>query len=461
MLASTIHLPVERQLSIAVRIFIKLRWFPPVVIAAGSLLMKYYFGFNLNVSAMMQISLSIIICNFYLYWRDRSQRFSSVSELLRSANLHIFFDYFSITLLVYYTGGVLSPVIWFYTIHIITTCIFFKRRKVIWMTVALWLVLLAMFLGEYSGWLEHQEVYSPDFEGLFFRNFGFLFAVLAGAAVLWSAVIWLLSMIIKRVRTAEKEERELQNQFKRIADELTESEKRQLVYRRLMTHELRSPIAASQSIVRVMLSGTFGPLTEAQSDGVLRVTKRLDQLQEMLQDLLTLERTNREGFKPAPVPLAPLIESLINIYHPQIEEHRLQLALQLDPTAIAKADPDDVSVILSNVISNAIKYSRDGGALRIATASQPATVVIEIQDSGIGIPQKEQAKLFKEFFRAGNAKRQTVQGTGLGLAIVQKFVQKNNGVIHLESEEHVGTVVSIALPRATENPTDCDSDCVG
>ncbi len=461
MLASTIHLPVEQQLSIAVRLFTRVRWVPPVAIVAGGVVLRYGFDVQVSLSALIQIAVCIVAYNIYLAWRQRRQRPDTTPDLLRLANLHMAMDFAAITLLVYYTGGVLSPLLWFYSAHIIMACIFFRRSIVVRTVVVLWLLLAALFAGEFFGVIPHQRLYGKLFdEAALYTNLGFMLSVLLGAAILWATIIWLVTLIIARVRAAEEEEAELQSRYKATVDELTASEHQRQVYRRSMTHELRSPIAAAQSIVRVMEAGAFGPLSEKQADGVHRVSRRLDQLMEMLQDLLTIERASRTEFRPEPVPLRPLVEKALQDYGPQIEEARLKVEVELDEAAVPLGDPDDLKTILSNLIGNAVKYNRPEGMLKVTAAIFHDTVVIAVEDTGIGIPARDQEKLFREFFRAGNAKVHTVAGTGLGLAIVKKLVQQNNGAVLVNSEEGQGTRVSFNLPlaRSAAAPVSPESD---
>ncbi|NLH49864.1 MAG: HAMP domain-containing histidine kinase [Myxococcales bacterium] len=448
MYASTHHLPVEQQLAIAIRLFTRVRWIPPLAILGGGVFFKEVLGLNLSIEALAQIAVWIIAYNVYLMRRQICSTGAAVPDLLRCANLHMFFDYFSITLLVYYTGGVLSPLVWFYSIHIIMSCIFFKRKKVLLWTGILWLALAALFLGEFFGWLPHQCVYGVSFDGLH-RRPGFILAVLGGAALLWGSLIWLVTMIVERVRVAEQDERTLQVQYKQALDDLTESEKRRTLYRRVLTHELRSPVAAAQSLVRIMNTGAFGELPERQRGVIERVGNRLDQMELMVRDLLTMERIGREEFKLETVPLAPLLKEIVEMYLPQMEEHRLRQEISIDPQAVALADPEDLRTIFSNLISNAVKYNRDEGLIRIRAEARDGAIHLEIADTGIGIPKGDQKRLFEDFYRATNAKEHTVQGTGLGLSIVKSLVRQNNGLIELESVENQGTTIRLALPRAT------------
>lgn len=446
MLASTHHLPVERQLAIAIRLFTRARWIPPAVIVGGGFFFKEVLGLNLSLATLAQIAVWIVAYNIYLMWRQGRRPGTTVADLLRCANLHMFFDYVSITLLVYFSGGVLSPLVWFYSVHIIMACIFFKRKKVFWTTGLLWLVLAVLFIGEYLGWLPHQSVYHSGYDGLS-RHPGFVLAVLGGCASLWGSLIWLVTMIVERVRVAEHDERILQGQYKRALDELTESENRRTLYRRVLTHELRSPVAAAQSLVRIMTTGAFGDMPERQLDVITRVGNRLDQMQAMVRDLLTMEKIGRAEYKIEPVPILPLLQEILETYQPQMQERRLRLEREIDPVAVALADPEDLRTILSNLVSNAVKYNRDDGFVRVRATVDDGLIRLEVTDTGIGIPQADRERLFEDFFRATNAKQYTNLGTGLGLSIVRNLVKQNNGAIVVQSEENQGTTVHLAFPR--------------
>jgi signal transduction histidine kinase len=102
---------------------------------------------------------------------------------------------------------------------------------------------------------------------------------------------------------------------------------------------------------------------------------------------------------------------------------------------------------MDNLVSNAIKYTESGGKVEVRFARRDAeTLEIKVTDTGIGIPEAEQAKLFQEFFRASNAKQHTTTGTGLGLALVKQTVERHHGELNLTSAEGKGTVVTILLP---------------
>jgi signal transduction histidine kinase len=276
---------------------------------------------------------------------------------------------------------------------------------------------------------------------------GFLVIVLGSSGIGWGILIWLVTLITERVRAAEREDRQLQEQLAGTLAELQASEKERMLYRRTMTHELRSPITATQSMLRLLVSGHMGPLDKKQMGMVRKSLVRLDQMMNMLQDLLDLERGKSRGEEQTTFRLKPIMAELITVYYPPIEEAEMSLDVQIDNEITAFGNPGDIKSILSNLISNAVKYNRPGGAIRIKVTPLDNKVEISVADTGIGIPASAKERLFTEFFRAANAKSHNPYGTGLGLAIVSSLIHKNNGEIHMESEEGKGTVFTVTLPR--------------
>lgn len=438
------NLPIEQQLIGAVHLFTRLRWIPAAVIALSAYPLRHWLGLDVYVLEMWQLALWIVAYNLYLIRRQEQKCTPLLPDLLRCANLNMVLDFTTLILLVHLTGGVLSPLIWFFSLHMILGAIFFTRAQAARMAVLVWLVLVALLLLEHYRIVPPRMIFSPRWDELYYDT-SMLFAVTAAAGTLWGALIWLISAIMQRVRDGEQRELDLRSQISHTLDELTASEQKRKLYRRSMTHEMRSPLAAAQSLLKVMATGALGPLSDRQLDSMTRVGKRIDQMFDIIADLLTLERSNHTQAQIGPVALGPLADKLLETSRPSIEERALSVELDIDERAIALGSGDDIEIILSNLISNAVKYNRSGGHLRVSAKPGRGTVIVEVADSGIGIPEKEHPKLFTEFHRAPNAKQLTVQGTGLGLAIVKSLVEINKGTIHLASVENEGTTVTVVL----------------
>jgi signal transduction histidine kinase len=137
------------------------------------------------------------------------------------------------------------------------------------------------------------------------------------------------------------------------------------------------------------------------------------------------------------------------MHAPAVVAHRQQLDVRLpDEPVTAVVDPGRISQVLSNLVSNAIKFTPDEGSLRIELAVDGRDAVLRVGDSGIGISEADRERLFERFFRAGNAVEQAIPGTGLGLAICKGIVDAHAGHLWLESALGEGTTVTVRLPLA-------------
>ena len=219
------------------------------------------------------------------------------------------------------------------------------------------------------------------------------------------------------------------------------------------SHELRSPLNAIQSIGATILGEYAGPLGEKQRELISRIVVRAKNLSDTVNDLLALAKGRAElaTLKPVRVPLARLVREAAGFYQDQATEKGVSLDVRCVPSeAPVLGSEEGLRSILSNLISNAIKYTPGGGRVSVSLAEEPGSLVLETTDSGIGIPKTEQGRLFTEFFRASNARTACETGTGLGLMIVKSKVEQHGGSIEIESEEGRGTTVRVRLPGMQE-----------
>jgi signal transduction histidine kinase len=219
---------------------------------------------------------------------------------------------------------------------------------------------------------------------------------------------------------------------------------------KMVTHELRSPVNGALSQLHLLLDGYLGELTTKQLDTLGRLKRRLQTLQALINDLLDLA-TGRAGLQVVETKPVDLPEALLRVVA-QVEaaaaEKRLtvQLHLPKEPESISvTSTAEHVDRILGNIVGNAIKYTPEGGAVVINLRVEAGQAVVQVADTGIGIPATSLPRLFTEFYRANNAKAFET-GTGLGLVIVKELVERIGGRIAVESEEGRGTTFTITLP---------------
>jgi signal transduction histidine kinase len=173
-------------------------------------------------------------------------------------------------------------------------------------------------------------------------------------------------------------------------------------------------------------------------------------LSEIVGDLLILAvgRAELSTLKPEPVDLKDLLKKTMRFFETQAKEKRIQLQPNYHVRdGIVSGNREGLASVITNLLSNAIKYTPEDGRVTVSLFESKEHVVVEISDSGIGIPKDEQAELFREFYRASNAKEIARIGTGLGLSIVKATVEQHGGSIDFTSQEGKGTTFRIFLNR--------------
>lgn len=218
-------------------------------------------------------------------------------------------------------------------------------------------------------------------------------------------------------------------------------------------HQLRAPLGAVESMLKVMGQGYLGPLNDSQKQSVERCLKRLKVSQTTVADLLKLA-TEREEVGPpklVPVEAGSILKGLESLYRTQAEKKGLKFVVEVNgglPKVLAQSRMIDD--LFSNLISNAIKYTPDGGKVTVRlTHPAPESIVFEVTDTGVGIPEADVPRLFTEFFRAENAKEMTEEGTGLGLSIVKEILDRLGGTVRVKSQLGCGTTFACTLPVRT------------
>lgn len=255
-----------------------------------------------------------------------------------------------------------------------------------------------------------------------------------------------LSLETRRLQAieAEAEERE---QAQAEAERLLQFKS---VFAYTVAHELRAPVAAAQSLLRVLLRGLAGELNEEQQDLLGRLDRRLDSLLALVNDLLHLaaSKTVQEETPLQPLCVTDTLQAVLRRLGPEAAEKELDVTLEAPEEAVlATATEEGLERIFANIIGNAIKYTPEHGKVVVTVAQTGEETTVAVADSGIGIPETALAQLGEEFFRAPNAKRTGVSGTGLGLSIVRQHLEHCGGTMSFKSQEGAGTTVTVRLRR--------------
>lgn len=235
--------------------------------------------------------------------------------------------------------------------------------------------------------------------------------------------------------------------LQRINRKLIQVNEQKSEFIRKVAHQLRAPISAIQSCLKVVTEG-YGP-KNIHMDMIKRAENRTEKIIPLVNDLLDLA-TTEEIVKPKQrinIDLNKLLHRLIDLMNEKAVGKNIKLNLMIkEILPHVNAGPEDIDDVLINLLDNAIKYTPSEGKIEVTADSDRKKIIIEIKDSGIGIPQEDIPHVFDEFYRAENARIIEKEGTGLGLAITKKIIQKYGGNITVESKVNEGTKFTIILP---------------
>lgn len=219
----------------------------------------------------------------------------------------------------------------------------------------------------------------------------------------------------------------------------------------VVSHELKTPVAIIKGYAET-LQRPEARRNPALADEMLgAIVEEADRLAQLVDDLLDVSRLEAEGlpFKNVePVDLRLIVQRVIERYQPQTQRHTFSAQFPEDfPTV--EGDPRRLEQVFDNLVSNAVKYSPQGGPVRIVGTATPAEVLLAVQDHGVGIPLEEQERVFERFYRVEGPETRAVSGTGLGLYLTRAIVRSHGGRIWVESTPGQGATFFVALPRQT------------
>jgi signal transduction histidine kinase len=234
---------------------------------------------------------------------------------------------------------------------------------------------------------------------------------------------------------------EQQQELDRLKDEFLQN----------ISHELRTPLALILGYAELMNSGELGELPANQKKPMAIIARRVRMLSKMVNNLIAILTVEAQQLSDESVDLADLVRSMLVDFRVLAEKAELSLTEEIAPgRPLVYGDPDQLQRVLDNLLSNALKFTPAGGRLtvRLWSDTEDNTVVLDVSDTGIGIPQDQLDRVFDRFYQVDGSAKRRYGGVGLGLALVKEIVEAHGGQISVWSAVKKGSTFRVTLPTA-------------
>jgi two-component system, sensor histidine kinase and response regulator len=241
--------------------------------------------------------------------------------------------------------------------------------------------------------------------------------------------------------------------LKRITTELNSTGKQvRFQFLSVLSHELKAPLNAIEGYLRMVKEQQFGDDVTNYSEIIDRSLERVKGMRQLILNLLDLTKieTGKPTQRLETVNVVDIIQMAIDTARPYAIQKDVDIYLNAKEPVTMVADHGEIEIIMNNLISNAIKYNRQGGRVDCFVQKTKETIKITVSDTGIGIPEEQKDRIFDDFVRIKSQKTRNITGSGLGLSIVKKIVDLNQGSIEVQSFQDKGSTFTVTLPLIHE-----------
>ncbi len=429
------------------RWFILMRFAAVLAIAAALLLSRFLFHVTrINYTWLWALDGVLLLSNVAYPFLLRSGRLDRTAEIWdvnrgfgRFFAIQIATDIVILTLMLHFSGGASNPFFLFLVLPVAIAAMLLSRRTTFTLTGFASALFTGLVILEGTGALHHYRLIPYNFH----TNPAYMTAVIVALAGVLFFTAWLVLGLAARLRLYRFQSRHAVEDRSRI-----EMEKAHFLD--VVAHDLRSPLSTIETMVTSLLEAYGSEMNEDTRDTLERIPKRTRDLIRFIQNLLDFSRMRnqdeiRSHFKP--LNFLPIVTSTVEMYMDQALDKKISMTVQVErgiPQIMGSGE--HLERLVANLISNAIRYTRDNGSVKVKLGVEDNFILLTVADNGIGIPESDIPSIFNEFYRAGNARRMTTSGTGLGLAITRFIVEKHGGSIQVNSVEGEGTVFTVKLP---------------
>ena len=444
------------------QLFVRARWLMVASASLGTCFFQFFLAWHFPFHWIYTVVAVVALYNFALWRHIRKHPFpnelscpmplwrSEVAQHRRIALLQIVADLIALFFLLHFTGGIENPFVALFLLHVAAGAILLEPAAAI--AVAVLAALLIFFLAtlEKLGVLFHYHHVAVfgDFEPMdswvFVLGLPLIYAFIIGC---FTAVLIFVANEMNRKRDAILAHSKALEQRN---ERLTALDQKRLRTMAVVSHDLKSPIAAVLAYLAALKGGYLGEVTAQQREVVQKSILRLERLGDFIRDVLawqTLETGElRQNLQP--IDLAPILQQSVADYSETAQSRDITLLLDApESLPLVLAAPMRMAQVFDNLISNAVKYTLSGGRVDVSAApsADASTLQVRVCDTGVGMSDEEMSHLFEDFYRAPTV-RAKFEGTGLGLSVAQQIVLAHRGEIDVTSQPGEGACFTVLLP---------------
>lgn len=447
------HIVLSKEFKERLRWLIQIRWIAVVLVFIVLTVVIQFITPSLPALPLYIGNLILLGYNIAFHLYDKIiEKEQDVNIWFRKArifsNIQIAFDFLLLSYFIHFAGGLENPFIFFFIFNIVIASMLLSKRAVFFQAG------MAIFYMGLIGYLETSKLIPH------YHLAGFLPGATCPLSLWYSLGIWIAfsstllitgymaTSIVDRLRAGEQE-------LAAANDKLAEQDRIKSQYVLTVSHDMQVSLAAIQSCLKVVLSDLTGAISDKAREMIGRAEQRSTHLLAFVKDLLNLSKIRAsETIQLKNISIKQVLTDAMDELAADIETKRLQMDIKKLKDETVRANPELLEHAIINLISNAVKYTPQGGNIQIfsSEANDASFYKMSIKDNGIGIPDEARTHIFEDFYRGENALILDKNGTGLGLSIVKQILDTIGGNVWVDSEMGSGSTFSITLPKAHPTP---------
>jgi signal transduction histidine kinase len=455
--------PEEETLVMRLWIFNRMRWIAILGVITATLVARYVFDIGFSTLPVYIVCVFMAIYNLIMIRQVQGIAVLPpervIPRIRQFIYFHILLDMFSLTVLLHFTGGIENPFLFLFVFHIVLASIGLNYKMVYLLSTIAIIMISLLFSLEYFDIIPHVNLVGFVLPTRYHET-SRVVGELSALAIILYGVTYVATSVTGELRKRQREvvalrERLLEEktgELKKASgeiDALKEERDKFLRFIGIAAHDLKAPLTAIQGFLWVILGGFAGAITDKQKNMLERSTHRITELLNLISDLLDIPRieTGQIVQEMKEMSLRQVVKNSVDGQRNLADEKGIKLKLEIsEGLPKVKGSAARIQQVATNLINNAINYTEKGTVI-IRVQEQPKDLLVEVSDTGIGIPPDDMPRLFEDFFRASNV---SIKGTGLGLSISRRIVESHGGKIWAESPipgTDSGSRFSFTLPK--------------